>query len=209
MSWLAYIEIDAETAFAEGVPDSYAWHQRMWSCFPKQPDRKRDFLTRIDNLEGGFRLWLLSPSLPSCPPWCPPDRFAVKEIASSFLSHQYYAFNLRANPVKCLVQRNEQGDRRGRGKRVPLTKHDDLRVWLDRKGAQGGFRIVADRPLDISPMVHSYFRKRDHTAFHGGVEFRGFLEVTDSTQFYKTYYAGVGSAKAFGFGMLLLAPTNL
>ena len=67
MSWLARIEIDSQTAFSDGAPDSYGWHQRLWSCFPDQPDRKRDFLTRIDTLEGAYRLWLLSPSRPGCP----------------------------------------------------------------------------------------------------------------------------------------------
>jgi CRISPR system Cascade subunit CasE len=203
------MNIDAEAAFAGGVPDSYAWHQRLWACFPGEPDRRRDFLTRIDALDGAFRLWLLSPSPPSRPAWCPPDRFAVKEIAESFLSHRYYVFNLRANPVKCLVQRNEQGERRRHGKRVPLIKPDELREWLERKGEHGGFRIVADRPLDIGPMAKSHFRKKEQAACHGGVEFRGVLEVTDLTKFKETYYAGVGSAKGFGFGLLLLAPVNL
>lgn len=209
MSWLACMEIDAETAFAEGVPDSYGWHKRIWGCFPRQPDLRRDFLTRIDILEGAFRLWLLSPSRPVCPDWCPPDGFAVKEIANSFLSHRYYAFNLRANPVKCLVQRNEQGERQRHGKRVPLIKPDELRAWLDRKGEQGGFRIVADRHLDIGPMVKSHFRKSEQAACHGGVEFRGVLEVTNPSKFEETYYTGIGSAKGFGFGLLLLKPVIL
>jgi CRISPR system Cascade subunit CasE len=203
------MEIDAETAVAGGVPDSYGWHQRLWACFPGQPDRKRDFLTRIDGLEGGFRLWLLSPSRPVCPDWCPPGQFAVKEIAESFLSHRYFAFSLRVNPVKCLVQRNDQGDRERRGKRVPLVKPDELRAWIDRKAEQSGFRIVTDLPLEIGPMVKTHFRKRDQAACHGGVDFRGVLEVTDRSKFKTTYLSGIGSAKSFGFGMLLLAPVNL
>ncbi len=209
MSWLACMTIDAETALAGGAMDSYGWHQRVWHCFPGEPDRKRDFLTRIDTLEGAFRLWLLSPSRPTRPDWCPPESFAVREIASSFLSHRYYAFDLRANPVKCLVQRNEQGERKRHGKRVPLIQADELRAWIDRKGQAGGFQIVADKPLEIGPVVKSHFRKKEDAACHGGVQFRGVLEVTDRTKFTETYYAGVGSAKGFGFGLLLLAPVNL
>ncbi|MFV1966624.1 MAG: type I-E CRISPR-associated protein Cas6/Cse3/CasE [Pirellulaceae bacterium] len=209
MTWLARMEIDAETAFESGVPDSYSWHQRLWQCFPGQPDRKRDFLTRVDTLDGAFRLWLLSPHRPSCPTWCPRGCFAVKEIAESLLSHRYYAFDLRANAVKCLVQRNERGERNRHGKRVPLTKPEDLRDWIDRKGQQGGFRIVGDRPLEIGPMVKSHFRKQEQAACHGGVEFRGVLEVIDRRQFKETYNTGIGSAKGFGFGLLLLAPVNL
>jgi CRISPR system Cascade subunit CasE len=201
--------IDAETAFQDGVPDNYAWHQRLWQCFPGQPDRKRDFLTRIDTLEGAFRLWLLSPRRPDRPTWCPAACFAVKEIAQTFLSHQHYAFDLRTNAVKCLVQRNDRGERMGRGKRVPLTDPKDLRAWMDRKAEQGGFRIVDDRPLDIGPMIKTHFRKHQHAACHGGVEFRGILEVTDRPLFQETYHDGIGSAKAFGFGLLLLSPIIL
>ena len=64
-------------------------------------------------------------------------------------------------------------------------------------------------------MVESHFRKKDkkkgkeYAAYHGGVQFRGILEVTDQKDFEITYHAGVGSAKGFGFGLLLLAPVKL
>ena len=80
------------------------------SVIPDAPDAKRDFLTRIDQLEGAFRLWILARRKPVRPQWCPPDGFALKEIAASFLSHRYYAFDLRANPVKTIVQRGPNGE---------------------------------------------------------------------------------------------------
>ncbi len=229
MSWLARLEFDAEIAYAEGISDSYAWHKRLWEgCFPGAPDAKRDFLTRIDQIEGAFRLWLLAQRKPVRPQWCPPEGFALKEIASSFLSHQYYAFDLRANPVKTVVQRGPNGEtllrsdgKRKQGKRVPLVKPEELRAWLVQKGkarcrdketgldVPGGFRIVEEKPLEISPMVESHFRKKGQAGYHGGVQFRGILEVTDPVKFIETYQSGIGSAKSFGFGLLLLAPVKM
>jgi CRISPR system Cascade subunit CasE len=228
MNWLARLEVEAETARAEGIFDSYVWHKKLWDCFPNVPDAKRKFLTRIDQLEGAFRLWILSGTKPVCPRWCLIDGFALKQIAESFLSHRFYAFDLRANPVKALVQRDDSGQpllresgKRRRGKRVPLVKPDELRAWLVRKGevrcrdkatgldVPGGFRIVENRPLEISPMMESHFRKQRDSAYHGGVQFRGTLEVTDRERFIETYQSGIGSAKGFGFGLLLLAPINL
>jgi CRISPR system Cascade subunit CasE len=229
MSWLARLEFDAEIAYAEGISDSYAWHKRLWEgCFPSAPDAKRDFLTRIDQIEGAFRLWLLAQRKPVRPQWCPPEDFALKEIASSFLSHQYYAFDLRANPVKTIVQRGPNGEtllrsdgKRKQGKRVPLVKPEELRAWLVQKGkarcrdketgldVPGGFRIVEEKPLEISPMVESHFRKKGQAGYHGGVQFRGILEVTDPVKFIETYQSGIGSAKSFGFGLLLLAPVKM
>jgi CRISPR system Cascade subunit CasE len=228
MSWLARLEVEAEIARAEGISDSYAWHKRLWECYPDTPDAHRDFLTRIDQLEGAFRLWILARRKPVQPLWCPPDGFALKEIAASFLSHRHYAFDLQANPVKTVVQRGPNGEtllrpdgKRQSGKRVPLVKPDELRAWLIHKGkvrcrdqdtgldVPGGFRIVEEKPLEISPMMENHFRKKGQSGYHGGVQFRGILEVTDSERFIETYHAGVGSAKSFGFGLLLLAPINL
>ncbi|MHB0977706.1 MAG: type I-E CRISPR-associated protein Cas6/Cse3/CasE [Candidatus Aquicultorales bacterium] len=228
MSYLARIQVETEIACREGMFDNYAWHKKLWDCFPNDPDAKRDYLTRVDQLEGAFRLWVLAKRKPIRPKWCPPESFALKEIAPSFLTHRYYAFDLRANPVKALVERDAHGDpvlgpngKWKRGKRVPLVKPEELRAWLIRKGevscrdqatgldAPGGFRIVESKPLEISPMVENHFRKNGHSGYHAGVQFRGTLEVTDRERFSDTYQSGIGSAKGFGFGLLLLAPVNL
>jgi CRISPR system Cascade subunit CasE len=228
MSWLARLEVDAETARAEGISDCYAWHKKLWECFPDEPDAKRDFLSRIDHLEGAFRLWLMAKKKPMRPKWCNPDGFSLKEIGPSFLMHRYYAFDLRANPVKALVQHEPNGipvlrsnGKWKRGKRVPLIKPEELRSWLVNKGkvrcrdqktgtdVPGGFRIVEEKPLEISPMVESHFRKKGQSGYHGGVQFRGTLEVTEREKFIETYQSGIGSAKGFGFGLLLLAPIKL
>lgn len=228
MNWLARMDVGAEIAYSEGIFDNYQWHKKLWECFPDGPDKERDFLARIDPLEGAFRLWIQAQRKPECPYWCPEEGFALKEIAPGFMSHRYYAFDLRANPVKSIVQRDNNGvvlrqsnGKRKRGKRVPLVNPDELRAWLVKKGqvrcrdkvngedVPGGFRIVEEKPLEISPMVESHFRKKDQKAFHGGVQFRGTLEVTDQKHFAKTYYSGIGSAKSFGFGLFLLAPMTL
>jgi CRISPR system Cascade subunit CasE len=229
MNWLARMEIYAGIVRAEGIWDNYAWHKRLWEdCFSKEPNAMRDFLTRIDPLEGMFRVWILSPRKPQRPKWCPKEGYALKKIAPSFLSHRYYAFDLRANPVKTMVRRGPDGKplmrpngKRRNGKRVPLVKQDELRGWIERKGkvrcrdqstgqdVPGGFRIVNEKPLEISPMVENHFRKNGHSAYHGGVQFRGILEVTDQDKFVETYKSGIGSAKSFGFGLLLIAPVNL
>ena len=78
MNWLARFEIDAEPAFREGLVDSYAWHQKVWECFPGQPDKRRHFLSRVEMLEGAFRLWILAAERPERPAWCPAEAFDMK-----------------------------------------------------------------------------------------------------------------------------------
>ncbi len=229
MNWLARLEVDAETAFARHILDNYAWHKRIWEdCLQREPSAKRDFLTRIDQLERMFRVWILAKRKPVRPQWCSSEGFALKEIAHSFLSHRYYTFNLRANPTKCVDQRGSDGNmilrldgKRTKGKRIPIVMPEELRAWLFRKAQirchdeqakvdiPGGFRIVEERPLEISPMVENHFRRKGDAGYHGGVEFRGVMEVIDKEKFIESYQSGIGSAKGFGFGLLLLAPIDL
>jgi len=216
MSWLVRMNIESLLAYQNKLIDSYAWHQALWQCFPNLSDKKRNFLTRVDEQPGGFTVWILSPEKPCCPAWCPEDRFSVNEIASSFFSHRFYAFDLRANPTRAIVQRKLDGkpilNAKGkikRGKRVPLVNKADLICWLERKANIGGFRIVDFSPLEVGPMVENYFSQKGNKAYHGSVQFRGILEVIDIDAFQKTYQLGVGGAKGFGYGLLLLAPVNL
>ena len=205
MNWLSRMEIDAEVAFSLRIADSYAWHRRVWDCFPDQPSAKRDFLSRLDERAGAFRVWILSNRAPTCPSWCTSGNFSSKRISPGFLLHRKYYFDLKANPTKRLPEKAKD---KKLGKRVPLIKKEDLADWLTRKGEAGGFRIVDDVSLDIGPMVQNHFRKDEHRGYHGGVQFRGALEVTDRERFKETYNKGIGSAKGFGFGLLLLAPAS-
>jgi len=216
MSWLLRIDMDAEDVGRQRILDSYDWHQRLWECFPGLPEESRSFLTRIDFLEGAVRAWLLSEQKPSKPLWCPEGAFALREIAPGFLSHRSYAFDLRVNPTKALVQRNPDGTpklknngKRASGKRVPLIDPMDLHAWIERKGTESGFRISEAKPLEIGPTVGYHFRKKEHVGVHGGVQFRGILEVTDPVKFSQAHTKGIGTAKAFGFGLLLLSPVQL
>lgn len=209
MSWLSRISFDQEQIQDLGLIDSYRWHQRSWAFFPNQPTGSRPFLTRIDELENRSVLWILSAVQPVRPNWCGAEQYEVREIASSFLSHRYYAFSLKANPVRCLVQRDEAGNRKKHGRRIAITDPQQLRAWLSRKATDGGFCLMEDRTLDIGAVSRAHFRNSKHSAYHGGVEFKGFLKVVEHSIFSQTYFSGIGSAKGFGFGLLLLMPVDL
>jgi CRISPR system Cascade subunit CasE len=215
MSWLVQITVDFRLADERGLIDSYAWHQALWDCFPNEPDKKRDFLTRIDEHQGYFSAWLLAQSEPVLPSWCSEHMYRIRKIAPTFLTHRFYAFDLRANPIHAQVQRDENGrpllksnGKRKSSKRVPITDEYELRSWLERKASTGGFRIDDSHPVEIGCVTENYFSQKGNKAWHGGVQFRGTLEVTDQKLFEETYYSGIGGAKGFGFGLLLLAPVS-
>lgn len=188
-----------------GFRDSYAWHKRVWECFPDKPETARDFLTRLDDTGGGFRLLILSGIAPEKPGWCPDAGWETKSVGEDFLSRDRYRFSLLANPTIKRVIREADGTRRKNGRRVPISKREELLAWLERKAAQHGFSIT---PAEIHtiPRPRQSFLKGGKAGLHTATEFTGVLTVTDRNLFHAALATGIGSAKAFGFGMLCLSP---
>lgn len=190
------------------IRDSYDWHQRVWQAFGGRDDEARDFLVRVDRKEEAYRVVVLSRSVPAKPDWCPTACFATKEIPESFFTHSSYRFSLLANPTKKLRVNQADGSRKKNGRRVPLTKREELVAWFNRKAEAGGFQVNAGS-LRTIPRGREFFHKdgRSHGT-HTAVEFQGELSIVDAPQFRATVASGIGSAKAFGFGLLVLAPIS-
>lgn len=187
-----------------GFRDSYAWHKRVWECFPDRPEASRDFLTRLDDTGDGFRLLILSGTAPHKPDWCPDAGWETKTIGEDFLARDRYHFSLLANPTK-KVASNSKGEIVKNGRRVHLSKREDLLAWLERKAFQHGFSVT---PAEIRtiPRPRQSFLKGGKAGLHTATEFTGVLAVTERDLFRSAVKSGIGSAKAFGFGMLCLSP---
>jgi CRISPR system Cascade subunit CasE len=121
-------------------------------------------------------------------------------------------FFLRANPTVARKGRKEpvfatlEGDafRAKRGRRVALVGESDRLLWLGRKAEAAGFGVVGVRAGNARPWR---WLRGDGSASvrHDGVDFEGDLEVHDPEKLGAALRAGIGSAKAFGFGLLSLA----
>ena len=207
MSWLAKMLIEPELAALRRLQltDGYAWHQIAWEAFPGLDDQPRNFLSRLDSTADGYTLLLLSKlHRPVRPEWCPEECWAVKPITPAFLQRRYFRFDLRANPTRKVVKLNANGQPTKNGRRKPITRLDEQTGWLQRKANESGFAI-AEAP-EIGFCQDQVFRKHSGHGVHTGVRFRGTLEVTEPTRFEEVFFKGIGSAKGFGFGMLLLQP---
>ena len=112
------------------------------------------------------------------------------------------------NPNKAKVIRPDgRLDRNKNSKRIPLTRREDLLAWLKRKAEAGGFAVDLDAVRTI-PRGREYFFKPGARGVHYATEFQGALQVTDAARFRETFARGLGSGKAFGFGLLVLAPLS-
>jgi CRISPR system Cascade subunit CasE len=136
---------------------------------------------------------------------------------------QILRFRLRANPTKRIARYDDPLF----GKRVELARENEQIDWLIRKGQErekgvpGGFELLMKDFEDAKgetrrvPRVNACnegkqrCRKKDsvggHATTHLAVLFDGLLRVTDENAFLETIIRGIGSAKAFGFGLLSVA----
>ena len=137
---------------------------------------------------------------------------------------QVLSFRLRANPTKRVAK---DGDPL-KGKRVELQREEEQIDWLigkgrgGRDGVPGGFDLLRKTGVDaegeegpiwsveVRPEGKTKGRKKDGgsglTMTHLAVVFEGLLRVTDANAFLETLAGGIGSGKAYGFGLLSVAP---
>jgi CRISPR system Cascade subunit CasE len=148
---------------------------------------------------------------------------AVRRVDTEYdqiSSGMSFSFRLRANPTKRISTNNMEQGEKWRGKRVELRREEDQLAWLERKGEQGGFSVLrADVQPDIVDARTTNLEKvrgrrpaQGDTApmplRFGAVLFEGRLEVVDQALFLAALRNGIGSGKAFGFGLLSIASVS-
>jgi CRISPR system Cascade subunit CasE len=233
MRYLSRLILDLrQRAVQQDLADCHRLHDRMMQAFPAapRPDNARahfGVLFRTEPL-GDLPLVRLLVQSQHAPDWTtlparylgpPPD--ARGNPAVHLLDTDYariaagmrLRFRLRANPTKRVSERNDAQDAIWRGKRIELRREEDQIAWLERKGSAGGFRllnvqIAGDQQIPnvrVSDSPKQRGRRGARRLSFGVAVFDGLLAVTDSAVFVQTLDNGIGSAKAFGFGLLSIA----
>ena len=207
MTYLTQVILDFATAAKLRLRDNYDWHQAVWRAFPGRDAQQRDFLTRLDQRREGFRLLIVSPTKPVRPDWFLSDseNWKTKPIPDTYFTRSRYVFQLCANPTKKVAKERPDGTLTKNGRRVPVGTREELVSWIKRKGEQGAF-TVDETSLRTFSRGRDYFEKNGMRGLHSAVEYQGVLTVTDPARFHETFTRGIGSAKAFGFGLMVIAP---
>ncbi len=190
------------------LSDLYQLHRTLMRAFPNAdaggPGR---VLFRVDVARDTHQPFLLVQSTRQ-PDWnalprddrnrsyttLPPES---KPYQPALTEGQRLRFSLRANPV---IKRKL--DDAVEGKRQALLREEDQIAWLTRKASEGGFAM---RNTLVVKEGFQAATKSQHSLTHFAVRFEGTLEVTDQAKFQQTLAAGIGPAKAFGFGLLTIA----
>lgn len=170
----------------------YSVHQSIWEAFG---DGERDFLFRLETSQDKLLLYLLSKR--------EPDFIRMKEkknINYSFFQTKEYKPILKENDELRFYVRINPTVKREK-KRVPLVHQQEIDDWINRKAGQNGFSLDAYN-LKNKRNYKSYKKGNTPSITHYGVDVEGKLVIQDKNKFMEALYHGIGSAKAFGFGLL-------
>lgn len=192
--YLSQWRLNRPKTSAGGYFNPYDLHKILWKTFPGRPEAKRDFLFRVDKIGKDFSVLLLS----AVEPAAAEDLIKLRETAQLDLKLEtgaVYRFALRANPVKRLSKERD---------RVPLVGDEELSAWLKRKfaGAAEILESAAGKRMDID------FLKAGRWGKITAVDFDGCLRCEDGEALRSLLTGGIGAAKAFGCGLLLLQRAN-
>lgn len=219
------------SAAHDWVGGPYAEHQWLWRFFPATPGSPRDFLFRRRDGEAVPKFYVVSQRPAQAPSgaW----RIQSRAYAPAVPAGTRLCFDLRANPVithtvdgkrtrhdvvmeakkQLLVarglvrwedwrpdQRTSDGQPDFRPPMYELVQNT-CAAWLEKRAADHGFAVDAESLIVDAYQQHG--GKKGQLRF-STVDFRGELTVSDPERFAQALRNGIGPAKAFGCGLLLV-----
>ena len=208
--------------FWDAVRNPYEVHAMVWRIFSDGSRKKRDFIYRMEVRERSPLIYAVSGSEPV-------DLDGVweidqKEYSPALRAGQRLGFSLRANPVR--TKRDEEGQQKrhdvvmdaktllnesgcppdARPPEAVLVQREGYN-WLESRAGRLGFSVEPDLVRADGYQQHR-FRKWNGAGrvSFSTIDFTGVLTVTDPDRFEEALFQGVGSAKSFGCGLLLVRP---
>ena len=205
-----------------GDLDPYGQHQVLWRLFDLPPKEERTiqrapFLFRAEQQDGLPVFYVLSAQ-------CPQDRqnlwrVEAKPYAPNLRPGDHLAFKLRVNPTVSRSAKGERGRRhdvvmdakqRLGWKELPETGRSSLAYLAYEAGA----RWLRDRQTRLGVHIgntdlrvdgYRTWRQRNGKRIAlSTLDFEGGITVIDAPQFRAALLDGIGPAKAFGCGLLLV-----
>lgn len=139
-----------------------------------------------------------------------PEVKSIHKIAGAITQGRSLAFALTANASRKVDTKSTPEGARRNGRRVPLRRFDDQVQWLVRQASSAGFEIMTNRlgrpEVRIGAPTRLSGRRGEHVITVEAVRFEGALSVKAPEQFLAALRSGIGPARAFGCGLLTVAP---
>lgn len=202
-----------------------AMHAAVLSSFPgvgPEPDAGRP-LWRVDGGSNSTKLYISSarePDLthlveqagwPTTHAWVTRD---YRPLLESLKPGASWGFRLVANPTRSVrneIEASAEVDgRAGRGRRTAhVTASQQLSWFLDRAESWGiDVSGSGEDNVAVTERQTRTFRRQGSNVTIGFARFDGVLTVTDAAALRTAMTRGIGPAKAYGCGLLTLAPIS-
>lgn len=212
----------ARDAAHEWASGPYVEHQWLWQFFPAPDGTRRDFLFRRWDTEGMPRFYVVSnrPPQPFSTAWSIQTRgyAPMLEVGAPL------GFDLRANPVvthsgegkharhdvvmqekKRLLQEHglarwhewQESDKPA----LYTLVHRTCGAWLRARASRLGFQLDE---ANLAVDGYQQHKERNGRLRFSSVDLSGKLTVVDPTAFGVALRDGIGPAKAFGCGLMLV-----
>ncbi len=187
------------------------------------PRKVYRLLHRLDRKGDSLVLYLQSTIAPDWSRMTPGyairhDEKAIHLLYAEIKGGTRLQFRLEANPSKRVGKNDPAAADKykdpNKRRRVDIRKEDDRVKWLERKGEECGFAICRVSASDSTAAVATSmpppisFQHDNGRATIAAAVFDGTLEVTDADTFRKALVNGIGPGKAYGFGLMSIAPVR-
>lgn len=213
---------------AKTLHDEYRVHQLIWEIASSGPEQERSFLYR--QVAGGIPTFYIL-SINSITETHPLFTIESKRFEPVIKAGDCFQFSVRVNPIVAKyhevvplagskktrstrhdVVMNEKFIRRAQG--VECSSMQDIistsiSRWIEARAERNGFSIRADSLLFSEYTQRRFFKRRtSHAVALSTVDISGVLQVVDSDKFLFCLKNGLGPAKGFGCGLMLIRPVT-
>lgn len=211
-SYLSKVVLNPQRRAGRGLLGSpQAMHAAVLAAFPGRLADRSDqrVLWRLDSTPGAVHLFVVSPEepdfthvieqagWPTLPTW---ETRAYRPFLDTLADGQAWGFRLTANPTRSRPAK--QGERSQRYGHVTVAQQQE---WLRSRTPGAGFEIPGDGVVVREREVNQ-FRRGNGQVTIARATFEGHLVVRDADALRRVLLQGVGPAKAYGCGLLTLAP---
>lgn len=181
----------------------HAMHQRIMQGFPDESrERARADWNILYRIEPDARMILVQSDL--APDWSrlpegyleAADSKQIAPLMGALGTQQVLTFRLKANPTK---------REKSSGKRIGLRSPADQESWLRRQGERSGFELLEVRIAKSGGVTGRPKDKPNPIQLETAL-FEGLLRVVDPEAFRETLRKGIGRGRAYGCGLLSIAP---
>lgn len=180
------------------LTDGYSLHRAVYGLFEDvrkgNPGPSGILFADKGGKNGLRRILILSDREAGTPEY---GRLESRELPENFLEFPRYRFEIIINAVR---------KKRENGKREPVRGREAVEAWFLEKAPSWGFEPHAPS-VQVADITVDAFPKQDgRKVTLSKARVTGALAVTDKERFTQSFTQGIGHGKAFGCGLLQIAP---